>query len=188
MQVYKVEANWLDIEITENIAVEGEFRIAEIAGMFDGLGVSISIDDFGTGYSSLSYLKLFPFDRIKIAKQLVDALTTDHYDLHIVKAICMLARSIGIKTIAEGVEKAEQLDLLVALGCEEIQGYLLGRPMPADLFEQAFLIDRPGSSGPGQRLWAIYLSAGGICRAGYHPAQTQARRTDQNGISQFRDT
>ena len=152
MQVYKVEANWLDIEITENIAVEGEFRIAEIAGMFDGLGVSISIDDFGTGYSSLSYLKLFPFDRIKIAKQLVDALTTDHYDLHIVKAICMLARSIGIKTIAEGVEKAEQLDLLVALGCEEIQGYLLGRPMPADLFEQAFLINFR-NDGQGQS-WA----------------------------------
>jgi EAL domain-containing protein (putative c-di-GMP-specific phosphodiesterase class I) len=108
----------------------------QVESLFRGLGVSISIDDFGTGYSSLSYLKFFPFDRIKIAKPLIDTLSKDDFDLQIVKAVILLAKSIGIKTIAEGVELQEQYDILEELGCDEIQGFLLGKPLPADKFEE----------------------------------------------------
>lgn len=133
------DASWIDIEITESIAIEGEYRITEIANLFKGIGVSISVDDFGTGYSSLSYLKLFPFDRIKIDKSLIDTISSDGYDLQIVKAIIMLAKTLGIRTIAEGVEQQEQFDLLAELGCEEVQGFLLGKPLPSEEFENTFL-------------------------------------------------
>lgn len=139
MNKSSVTPNWIDIEITEGVAIRGEHRITEIADMFKDVGVSISIDDFGTGYSSLSYLKLFPFDRIKIAKPLVDTISKDNYDMQIVKAIILLSKSIGIKTIAEGVESENQLDILSSLGCEEVQGYLLGKPMPASEFEELLL-------------------------------------------------
>lgn len=133
------DSKWLDIELTESIAIEDEYRISEISDLFQGVGTSISIDDFGTGYSSLSYLKMFPFDRIKIAKPLIDAISDDNYDMQIVKAIITLAKSIGIKTIAEGVETQEQMNILTELGCEEVQGYLMGKPMPPELFEEVFL-------------------------------------------------
>jgi diguanylate cyclase (GGDEF)-like protein len=134
-----VLAKTIDIEITESIAIEGEYRIKQIDSIFEGLDVSISIDDFGTGYSSLSYLKFFPFERIKIAKPLIDVIATVNYDLEIVKAIIMLAKSIGIKTIAEGVETKEQYDILVELGCDEIQGYYFDKPLPVSKFKEKYL-------------------------------------------------
>jgi len=136
MEENSVSPEYIDIEITENIAIEGEYRIKQIESIFSSLGVSISIDDFGTGYSSLSYLKIFPFERIKIAKPLIDVISTDSFDFEIVKAVIMLAKSIGIKTIAEGVESQEQLDILTELGCDEVQGYLLGRPMTVSQLEK----------------------------------------------------
>ncbi len=139
MKKYAVSSKNIDIELTENIAIEGEDRIKQIDSLFRGLGVSISIDDFGTGYSSLSYLKLLPFDRIKIAKPLIDAISIDNYDLQIVKAVIMLAKSIGMKTIAEGVELQEQYDILVDLQCDEIQGYFLGKPVPVKQFNELFI-------------------------------------------------
>ncbi|MEA4890120.1 MAG: EAL domain-containing protein [Clostridiaceae bacterium] len=143
MNRYSVKAEWIDLEITEGVAVEGEGRIGQIVEQFMDSGISISIDDFGTGYSSLSYWKLFPFDRVKIAKQLIDNLAGDRYDRQIVKSIILLADSLGIKTIAEGVETPEQLDWLIKLGCRQIQGYLLGKPMPADAFEDKLLVSQP---------------------------------------------
>lgn len=139
MEKYSVSPNHLDIEITENVAIEGEYRIKQIESLFSGLGISISIDDFGTGYSSLCYLKIFPFERIKIAKPLIDVISTDSFDFQIVKAVIMLAKSIGIKTIAEGVEFQEQLDILTELGCDQIQGYLFGKPMSVTQFEKMFI-------------------------------------------------
>lgn len=138
MRKYAVRPENIDIEITESIAIEGEHKIKQIDTLFEGLGVSISVDDFGTGYSSLSYLKHFPFERIKIAKPLVDAIAYANYDMQIVKSIIQLAKSIGMKTIAEGVETQEQFDILAELGCDEIQGFLLGKPVPADEFEVCY--------------------------------------------------
>lgn len=140
LKTYDVLPENIDIEITESIAIEGEYKIKQIESLFDGLGVSISIDDFGTGYSSLSYLRIFPFERIKIAKPLIDVISTDLFDFQIVKSIIKLAKSIVIKTIAEGVEFQEQLDILTELGCDEMQGYLLGKPMPAEQFEKMYLL------------------------------------------------
>ena len=133
--------NWLDIEITENIAMDGEYRMTQIFDLFKSIGMSISIDDFGTGYSSISTLKHFSFDRIKIAKPLIDSIAVNGKGKQIVKAIVLLAKTIGIQTIAEGVETREQLDALVAVGCEQIQGFYLGRPVPAEEFEALFLKD-----------------------------------------------
>jgi diguanylate cyclase (GGDEF)-like protein len=131
---------YIDIEITENVAVAGEYKIHQINSLFGSLGVSVSIDDFGTGYSALSYLKIFPFERIKIAKPLIDVIATDSFDYEIVKAVITLAKSIGIRTIAEGVESQDQLEILTSLGCDEVQGFLLGKPMDKDEFEK-FLIN-----------------------------------------------
>lgn len=139
LQDNRMNPGWLDVEITENIAMVGKYRLTQVATMFNEMGISISIDDFGTGYSSLSYLKYFPFDRIKIAKPLIDAISEHSYDLQIVKAIILLAKSIGIKTIAEGVETQNQLNILTMLGCEEVQGFYYSTPVPASEFEQRFL-------------------------------------------------
>lgn len=139
MSESNVPPRLVDIEITESIAMEGEDRIKQVYSLFKGLGVSISMDDFGTGYSALSNLKYLPFEKIKIAKELIDAIAMDEYDMQIVKSIIELAKSLGILTIAEGVEYQEQFDILEKLGCDEIQGYLLGRPMAVDKFEEQFL-------------------------------------------------
>ncbi len=130
---------WLDIEITENVAMEGEYRLSQIFTLFKSIGMSVSIDDFGTGYSSVAYLKRLTFDRVKIARPLIDTVAVDARSEQIVRAIVLLAKTIGIKTIAEGVETKAQLKALKALGCEQAQGFLLGHPVPADVFEETFL-------------------------------------------------
>ncbi len=130
---------WLDIEITESVALEGEYRLIQIFRLFKAIGMSVSIDDFGSGYSSIMSLKQYSFDRIKIAKEMIDSVTVSERTEQIVKAIVMMARSLGITVIAEGVETEEQYDKLAALGCAQIQGFYLGRPVPADEFEEMYL-------------------------------------------------
>ena len=95
------------------------------------MGVRISLDDFGTGYSSLSYLRSFPFDKIKIDRSFVQRLASRDDSMAIVRAVTGLGRSLGIVTTAEGVETAEQLDLLRQEGCTQVQGYLFSKPRPA---------------------------------------------------------
>ena len=96
------------------------------------LGILLAIDDFGTGYSSLSYLQRFPIDVVKIDKSFVDGLGTESQDTQIVAAIVSLAKALNLRTVAEGVETPRQLEALVELGCDEAQGYLLGKPMPLE--------------------------------------------------------
>jgi EAL domain-containing protein (putative c-di-GMP-specific phosphodiesterase class I) len=99
------------------------------------MGVPLAIDDFGTGYSSLSYLKRFRVDKLKIDRSFVCELKSDDPDSGaIAEAIIGMARSLRMQTLAEGVETEEQFTCLANLGCEQIQGYLLGRPMPYDDF------------------------------------------------------
>lgn len=102
-------------------------------------GVLIAIDDFGTGYSSLYYLKNIPIDRIKIAKELIDNIESDIYSYAIVKMVITIAKRQNIKVIAEGVEKKEQLDKLIELECDEIQGYYFAKPVDEKEFERRFL-------------------------------------------------
>lgn len=134
-----VNPSWLDVEITESSAMKSEIAMEELFNALASLGVLISIDDFGTGYSSLSYIKRFDIDRIKIAKQLIDGICDDYSDEQIIKAIIMMTKAMGLRTIAEGVEKHEQLDKLIELGCDEIQGYIFDKPLPASEFEEKYL-------------------------------------------------
>lgn len=138
---YNLDNSWIDIEITENIAMKGETTLEEIFSMLDNMGISTSIDDFGTGYSSLSYIQQFSFDRIKIAKELVDDITTDLSRKHIVKAIITMAEALNVVTIAEGIETSEQLEIVKELGCNQIQGYFYSRPIKAEEFERKYLTD-----------------------------------------------
>ncbi|MEX0853687.1 MAG: EAL domain-containing protein [Bauldia sp.] len=124
-------ASRLEVEVTETVLLaDTEATLATLHQM-RGLGVRISMDDFGTGYSSLSYLQSFPFDKIKIDRRFIENVTSQNNSLAIVRAVTGLSASLGIDTTAEGVETKEQLDRLKSEGCTEVQGFLLGRPMPA---------------------------------------------------------
>jgi diguanylate cyclase (GGDEF)-like protein len=131
----------VDVEITESMMIDDETYVKNIFALLKKLGVSISIDDFGSGYSALNYLNKYPFDRIKLDKSLIDDLSTEKSNsIHIVQAAINMAHASGIQTIAEGVETKEQLDILIDLGCDQVQGFLLGRPVPPNIFEEKFLI------------------------------------------------
>ncbi len=133
-------AEWLETEITESFMLGDEFKAYAVLELIKKAGMTISIDDFGSGYSSLSYLGKYPFDKIKIDKTLIDNLSAyGGTGLSIIKAIITMAKAAGIVTVAEGVETQEQLELLAELGCDQVQGYLLGRPVPAEVFEERFL-------------------------------------------------
>jgi EAL domain-containing protein (putative c-di-GMP-specific phosphodiesterase class I) len=103
------------------------------------LGVTIAIDDFGTGFSSLSYLAKIPVDTLKIDRSFVVEMTSATGGLTLVSVIINLARALRLNTVAEGVETEEQLSQLRLLGCDEMQGYLFGRPVPVETFEQKYL-------------------------------------------------
>jgi diguanylate cyclase (GGDEF)-like protein/PAS domain S-box-containing protein len=124
----------LDLELTESMLLEQTDAVVRDLQQLRDLGVGISIDDFGTRYSSLTYVKHFPVDRLKIDQSFVRDLGTNPHDAAIVRAIVSLGHSLELGVIAEGVESAEQLTLLRAEGCDEVQGYYFGKPMPSAEF------------------------------------------------------
>jgi diguanylate cyclase (GGDEF)-like protein len=124
-------AGRLELEITESALLAATAPTLEILRNIKRLGTRIAMDDFGTGYSSLSYLRSFPFDKLKIDKSFIDDLRGGNNAGAIIEAIVAMARTLGMRTTAEGVETVEQLELLQAAGCHEVQGYLFGRPGPA---------------------------------------------------------
>lgn len=138
-------AHMLELELTESMLVHDTQRVLYALEALKEIGVSLSIDDFGTGYSSLSYLKCFPLDYLKIDRSFVMDLPHDPNNGAIVRAVIDMAHTLGMKVIAEGVEKREQLDFLLAHDCDEIQGYYFSKPLPqvelAKLLEEKRTLD-----------------------------------------------
>ena len=127
----QLDPSRLEIEIVESVLMdETEHNIRTLHALRE-LGVKIALDDFGTGYSSLSYLRAFPFDKIKIDQRFVRDIDSSHENKAIVRAVISLARDLGMRVTAEGVENEEQAAILASLGCTEVQGFLYSRPMPA---------------------------------------------------------
>jgi diguanylate cyclase (GGDEF)-like protein len=127
-------AGRLELELTETVIADPRMAAATLREI-SGLGVSLALDDFGTGYSSLSLLRGLPIDRLKIDRSFVDGLEDDPDSAAIARAVIELGRSLDLRVVGEGVENAAQLAFLRAQGCDEVQGYFFGRPVPADLFE-----------------------------------------------------
>ena len=125
----KLAPQYLELEITETIAMKEKSYIINTLNAFRQIGVSIAIDDFGIEYSSLSYLKHLPVDRLKVAMQFIRGIGIDHKDEALAKGIIVLAKSIGMNVIAEGVETKEQLEFLKNHNCDEIQGYYFFKPL-----------------------------------------------------------
>ena len=130
-----VAAEWLEIEITENTVLSDPERSAAMLHRLRDLGVRIAIDDFGTGYSSLASLRHLPIDRIKIDRSFVANMAASQEDATIVRSIIELARNLGIKTVAEGVERADGLGLLCDMDCDTAQGFLFARPAAPEMIE-----------------------------------------------------
>jgi diguanylate cyclase (GGDEF)-like protein len=132
----RLPARFLELELTESILLHDADNIMASLRRLKNLGIKLSIDDFGTGYSSLSYLKRLAVDKLKIDQSFVRDIASDPDDAAIVRAIIQMGHSLKLRTIAEGVESADQLAFLRAEGCEEGQGYLFGRPIPAAEMER----------------------------------------------------
>jgi len=129
---YGIAAKHLEVEITESSLIKNETVAISLLSHLRDLGVTIALDDFGTGYSSLSYLKRFPIDTLKIDRTFIQDIEVDLESLKILKAIITLAKDLKLKIVAEGVETKAQLNFLVELDCETIQGFYLAKPMPAE--------------------------------------------------------
>jgi len=129
---YDAAAGDLTLEITESTVIADPPRTMAVLGRLHEMGVRISIDDFGTGHSSMAYLQQMPLDELKIDRRFVAGIRSSGADLAIVRAILQLGHALELRVVAEGVEDAETWSALYAMGCDVIQGYHLGRPMPAE--------------------------------------------------------
>ena len=127
----------LELEITESVLMDDSPETGQTLRKLCDLGVRLSIDDFGTGYSSLGYLQRYPFDTLKIDRSFLIGAVVDRNTARLVETIVTMAHSLGLETVAEGVETAEQLDFLRGCDCDLVQGFLLGRPMtPGDIADR----------------------------------------------------
>jgi|GEM_PF-596984 len=140
----RLDPRSLELEITETSIMENAEVAMSVLGEIRKMGVRIAIDDFGTGYSSLSYLKRLPIDTVKLDRSFVMGATTDPKDAALVMAIITLAHNLNLRVIAEGVETVGQRDFLRLLKCDEGQGFLFSKPVPADVFESTMLNNPEG--------------------------------------------
>jgi diguanylate cyclase (GGDEF)-like protein/PAS domain S-box-containing protein len=143
LQEYHLDGSMLELEVTEGALLnDGEHIIAKL-NMLASMGIKIALDDFGTGYSSLSYLQKFPIDTIKIDQSFVRGLPSDPNNVSIVTAICAMAQGLKMNLIAEGVEKADQLEFLHSLSCNEAQGFLFSKPLPGNEITRLLMRNGP---------------------------------------------
>ncbi|MGA7816270.1 sensor domain-containing protein [Caballeronia sp.] len=157
-----LEPKYLELELTESAIMRNAEEAVTMLSELAALGIGIAIDDFGTGYSSLSYLKRFPVDRLKIDRSFVADIGGSVEDETITSAIIALAHSLDLQVIAEGVETTAQLEFLVARECDEMQGFLFSRPVPAD--EIPALLQRSNGGGNGIRAAKTVQTTAGKAR------------------------
>jgi diguanylate cyclase (GGDEF)-like protein/PAS domain S-box-containing protein len=131
----------LEFEITEGVLLDGSIRVKSALIILTEMGIGMAMDDFGTGYSSLNYLRSYPFDVLKIDRSFISNMDSEEKDRELIAATIVMAHSLGLRVVAEGVETEEQFSLLREADCDLVQGYLLGRPMAEKEFEQR-LADR----------------------------------------------
>ncbi|MGA7522542.1 MAG: EAL domain-containing protein [Acidobacteriaceae bacterium] len=152
-----LDPSLLQIELTESATLNGVERAAEMMRRLKSKGISIAMDDFGTGYSCLSYLPKLSFDALKLDRSFVNELIVRPETRGFVKSILMLAHNLNMKVIVEGIETREQLELIRALGTNEAQGYLLGRPSPnpLDYLRKPFVLDEISPETPAEDLETV---------------------------------
>jgi diguanylate cyclase (GGDEF)-like protein/PAS domain S-box-containing protein len=143
LTAHRLDPHYLALELTETAVMQNPEEAARTLKAFRALGLTLSLDDFGTGYSSLAYLRRFPFNDVKIDRTFIANLPENQEDAAIANAIIAMAHTLKLRVVAEGVETAEQLDLLRQLGCDEIQGYYCSRPLSAGAFEALLRLDEP---------------------------------------------
>jgi EAL domain-containing protein (putative c-di-GMP-specific phosphodiesterase class I) len=135
------------LEVTESAYTEDSAQIVEKVNQLRAMGFRIEMDDFGSGYSSLNMLSILPIDALKLDMRFIrHAFSAEGRDTRLLEAMIKLAEAFEVPTIAEGVETAEQCEVLRAMGCDYIQGYYFSRPLPADAFEAYMLEHRPGEN------------------------------------------
>lgn len=143
LMTYEISPELFEIEITESVFIEDFEDVIEKINILRGAGIRVALDDFGTGYSSLSYLKRLPIDTLKVDKEFVDSMISDDSTNVITDSVVAMAKKLGFKTVAEGVESKEQLQYLQKIGCDIIQGFLLGKPMSKADFEKVIIRQIP---------------------------------------------
>ncbi len=139
----------LHLEITESVAMDKTGSVLRTLKLLKSLGVMVSIDDFGTGYSSLAYLKNFPVDIVKVDRTFIEEIEPGSNTLNIVSAVVMLAHSMQMKVVAEGVQNRHQLKALREYGCNLVQGFAMGLPLPGNLFEAEVMRSQPWKTATG---------------------------------------
>ena len=137
-----VKPGQIDLEITESALMNNPTRVSDVLREWKAIGARLALDDFGTGYCSLSYLHLFPVDLLKVDQSFVRKMINDKHSLAIVRSIVALAHGLGLSVVAEGAETLEEVELLAAEGCEEMQGYYFSRPLPAEQFLELLQSDK----------------------------------------------
>ncbi len=160
-----MDPRFLELELTESVLMKHAHSAAIILQALRRSGVQVALDDFGTGYSSLSYLRDFPIDALKIDQSFVSEVTSAGEDTSIVTAVISMARSLGLRVVAEGVETGEQLEFLRAHECDEGQGYFFSRPVPPEVFADLLRTGIGVDFGPGQPADAVPESLSSVPRS-----------------------
>jgi len=143
-----LEPGYLELELTESLLLQNEAIVQQTVRNWKAKGIKLAIDDFGTGYSSLAYLKHFKVDKLKIDRSFIIDIRQDEEARAIVQAMIQMARSLNLRTIAEGVEEVAMAEQLRAMGCDEAQGYLYARPLQAEELIRWIERRRPDRSNP----------------------------------------
>ena len=133
-----LDSGLLDVELTERGVTLNDSRSAATLQGLKDLGLRVAVDDFGTGHSALSYLKTFPLDIVKIDRSFIRGIDSDSSDAAIISAVIAMAHKLDLEVVAEGVETKEQLDFLRNERCDQVQGFLFSKPLPAEEFPDAY--------------------------------------------------